>query len=277
MPTLILPPRFSDDSSALWRAAIARGWDIERLQSWRVPDDFPREGEAAIYGESMWANFVAQQLGWHLFEPPLDWLARLSPQFLGRRVEFCSLNEAREKTFPLFVKPAGEKSFAAQIYDSPEELPLDDDSQETVWTLVSNVVRWEVEYRFFVRDGRIETASSYWREEDSTLVDGAYQSPPDELEEACDFVHRLLLKEQKKGRSFSWHGVVIDVGKIAGFGWAVVEANPAFASGMYGCDPERVLETVKACLYRLQREEHRPLSPRLHWESGEGTQITEME
>lgn len=277
MPTLILPPRFSDDSNALWRAAIARGWDIARLQSWRVPDDFSRDGGTAIYGESLWANFVAQQLDWHLFEPPLDWLARLSPQFLGRSVEFCTLNEAREKTFPLFVKPAGEKSFVAQVYNSREELPPDDDAQETVWTLVSDVVRWEVEYRFFVRDGKIETASSYWRGDDSTLADGVYQSPPDELEEARQFALRLLLKEQKKGRGFSWHGAVIDVGEIAGFGWAVVEANPAFASGIYGCDPERVLDSVQACLYWLRGEEHRPLSNRVYSDLGEGAQITVME
>jgi len=255
-PTLILPPRFSDDSNALWRAAIALGWNIERLQSWRVPEGFAHQGEVAIYGESLWANFVAEQLQLKLFEPPLDWLARLPAQFLGRRVEFCTLNEAREKPFPLFVKPAGEKSFPAQVYNSPQELPPDDDAQESVWVLCSEVVEWEIEYRFFVRAGQIETGSSYWRGENSTLLDGLYQAPDAEMKAAREFVSRVLLKEEKKKRGFGWHGAVIDVGIISGFGWAVVEANPAFASGIYGCDPERVLETVKACLYRERGDHH---------------------
>jgi ATP-grasp domain, R2K clade family 2 len=39
MPTLILTPRFTDDAQALWRAAIQLGWSVERLTSWRVPEE----------------------------------------------------------------------------------------------------------------------------------------------------------------------------------------------------------------------------------------------
>jgi hypothetical protein len=35
--------------------------------------------------------------------------------------------------------------------------------------------------------------------------------------------------------------IVVDIGIINEHGWAVVESNAAFASGMYGCDPEKVL------------------------------------
>ena len=246
-PTLLLPPRYSDDSNALWRAAIALGWNIERLQGWRVGEAFVHSGELAIYGESLWANFVAEQLGLSLYEPPLDWLARLAPQFLGRRVGFCTLNEARALTFPLFVKPAGEKSFAAGVYNSAEDLPPDDDAQESVWCLTSDVVEWEVEYRFFIRDDQVQTGSSYWRGDSSTLVDGVYQSPPEEMAAARAFVARLLEKQGKKGRGFKGFGAVIDVGIIRGVGWAVVEANPAFGAGIYGSDAAKVLEVVSAC------------------------------
>jgi hypothetical protein len=37
--------------------------------------------------------------------------------------------------------------------------------------------------------------------------------------------------------------VVVDVGLTAG-GWAVVEANAAWASGGYACDPDAVLDVV---------------------------------
>ncbi|MFB7264339.1 ATP-grasp domain-containing protein, partial [Streptomyces nojiriensis] len=37
---------------------------------------------------------------------------------------------------------------------------------------------------------------------------------------------------------------VVDVGLPDGGGWAVIEANPAWSSGGYACDPERVLDVV---------------------------------
>jgi hypothetical protein len=43
--------------------------------------------------------------------------------------------------------------------------------------------------------------------------------------------------------------VALDVGHIDGSGWAVVEANAAWASGIYGCDPGKVLDVVaRACV-----------------------------
>ena len=45
--------------------------------------------------------------------------------------------------------------------------------------------------------------------------------------------------------------VVVDVGRIAGRGWAVVEANAAWGAGIYGCEPEQVL----AVLRRATRKE----------------------
>jgi hypothetical protein len=251
-PTLILPPRFSDDSNALWRAAIALDWNIERLQNWRVPESFDRTSQVAIYGESLWANFVAQQLGLRLYEPPLDWLAKLSLEFVGRQIGFCTLKEARQLAFPLFVKPAGEKAFEARVYACADELPPDDDQQESLWVLTSEVVEWEVEYRFFVLNGKVEAVSSYWRGEVSTLVNGVYEAPTQELQQAREFVLHLL---GKKRRGFGIHGVVVDVGLLSSFGWAVVEANPAFGAGIYDCNPQRVLEVVKGCV--VQEQERR--------------------
>jgi hypothetical protein len=43
--------------------------------------------------------------------------------------------------------------------------------------------------------------------------------------------------------------VVLDVGIIRGEGWAVVEANAPWGSGVYGCDPDQVLRVVqRACM-----------------------------
>ncbi len=46
---------------------------------------------------------------------------------------------------------------------------------------------------------------------------------------------------------------VIDVGRLAGGGWAVVEANPAWGAGICGCDPAAVLPVLRrACIPRGQ-------------------------
>jgi hypothetical protein len=39
--------------------------------------------------------------------------------------------------------------------------------------------------------------------------------------------------------------VVIDVGRMTGRGWGVVEANAAWASGLCGCDPAAVLAVLR--------------------------------
>ncbi len=45
--------------------------------------------------------------------------------------------------------------------------------------------------------------------------------------------------------------IVIDAGKIRDRGWAVIEANAAWAAGIYGCDPLQVLPVLEhACVHR---------------------------
>jgi hypothetical protein len=40
--------------------------------------------------------------------------------------------------------------------------------------------------------------------------------------------------------------VVVDVGFVAGRGWAVIEFNAAWGAGPNGCNPERVLPAIVA-------------------------------
>ena len=86
VPTLVLPPRFTDDSNALWRAALDAGWDIERLSGWRASEGLARR-EPVLYGEPLFAAAIAEQLDLALLEPPFDWLTRLPDRY--RRPTFC--------------------------------------------------------------------------------------------------------------------------------------------------------------------------------------------
>ncbi|MBN9522734.1 ATP-grasp domain-containing protein [bacterium] len=44
---------------------------------------------------------------------------------------------------------------------------------------------------------------------------------------------------------------VLDIGVIAGRGWAVVEQKSAWGAGIYGCDPAQMLEVIWHAAVRL--------------------------
>ena len=245
LPTLVLSPRYTTDSISLSKAASDAGWDIERLVQWRAPDRL-KDKYVAIYGEPFFAAAIAEQLAVALIEPSFNWLTALPPQYTGRRVWFGTPQDALRSAEPTFIKPADDKSFPAQVYGSGSELPNLEHLPEDTPVLLSEPVTWEVEYRGFIRDRQLLTLSPYFR--GGTLAqaeDGSWPAEPEETEEATECYAALLGDDMVALPP----AVVIDVGRIAGRGWAVVEANPAWSSGIYGCDPAQVLRVVeKTCI-----------------------------
>jgi len=141
-----------------------------------------------------------------------------------------------------FIKPADEKCFDARVYSSGAELPAPGPLPEDLPVLVQEVVKWEVEFRCFVLERKVVTLSPYWR--NGTLAkaeDGSWPATEEELGAAQDFCERVLADVSVEVPD----AVVIDVGIIAGHGWAVIESNAAFSSGIYGCDPEKVLGVLR--------------------------------
>jgi hypothetical protein len=94
---LVLTRRYSPDSNALWHAAIGAGWDVERLQTMRAPPEIV-DREPVFYGETLWADAVAEALGIELLEPSADWLPRLPDRYRHRRIRLATLEEARAST-----------------------------------------------------------------------------------------------------------------------------------------------------------------------------------
>jgi hypothetical protein len=237
MPTLILSPRYTEDAQRLWRAASAVGWRVERLHSWRVPDDLRGVPEPVVYVEALVAPTVAEAFGLALVEPPDGWLPALPEEYRRRAVRLTTLGDARTLAVPRFVKPANDKSFAATVClgrDLPTAFP--DDAP----VLVAEPVGWRVEYRLFVLDRRIVTYSIYLR--DGVLQRSEeYASTPAEDAEMLRFAEAVLAD----GRAPLPPAVVMDVGEIWHRGSAVVELNAAWGSGLYGCDPVAVLEVLR--------------------------------
>ena len=237
MPTLILTPRFTDDAQALWRAAGQLGWDVERLTNWRVPEHLRAVPDPVLYLEGMFGPTLAKQFGLRLLEPAVDWLPRLPEEFRKRRVSMMPLRAARQLTEPSFIKPPNDKSFPARVYTGAE-LPHGYDEESPV--LVAEIVHWEVEFRCFVLDRRPCALSVYLREGE---LQREKEFAAAELElAAAESVVRTVCADLRVDLP---RAAVLDVGVIAGRGWAVVEQNAAWGSGIYGCDPVAVLEVLR--------------------------------
>jgi hypothetical protein len=242
MPTLVLSPRFTPDTIALAKAAEAAGWMVERLHEWCVPERLKVE-DVAIYGGELFAAFVAQELERPLLTPPDDWLPNLPTAYRKREVELTSLQKARSLRHPTFVKPVNEKTFPAGVFADGTHLPTEETVSGATMVLISEPVVWEVEFRCLVLDRAVVTLSPYLRYcELAQSEDGRWQDA--RTEQARDFAQQMIADNTVNLPS----AVVVDVGIITERGWAVVEANAAWCSGMYGCDPAEVLRVVhRAC------------------------------
>jgi hypothetical protein len=245
MPTLILTPRFTEDAQALWAAASRLGWAVERLTSWRVPEELRTVPDPVFYVETLFGPTLAEEFGLRLLEPPIDWLPRLPKEYRKRWVYLTTLGEARKLTEPAFIKPPNDKSFPARVY-SGSQLPAEYDDDSPV--LVAEVVAWEKEFRCFVLDRKLRTLSVYLRGGELQREQGYAHSDAEEVE-VREFVGGVLADARVDLPRSS----VLDVGVIVERGWAVIEQNSAWGSGIYGCDPEQVLEVLQFAAGRVAR------------------------
>lgn len=242
MSTLILTPRQTEDSRQLWRAAIEKGWRVERIADWRVTDSLRQCEEPVLYVEALMTPLVAEAFGVILREPPEDWLVSLPQEYRLRRIARMTMGEARRLTESSFIKPPNDKTFPARVY-GPSQLPTEFDDAMTV--LVAEPVKWEIEFRCFVLDRTLRTFSIYLRH-GVLQRDAGFASSDDEDEQMREFVSRVLADDRVELP----RAIVMDVGVISDRGWAVVEINAAWGSGLYGCDPREVLDVIKVATER---------------------------
>ena len=250
MTVLVLPPRIAPDSLALEAAALAEGWDVERIANWRALECL-RGKEVAVYGDFLFAEVIADTLALALLEPHLDWLAKLAEKYRLRRVEYTTLGKARLAPGPVFIKPAEDKCFPAAVYPEGAELPCDSATLADVTpVLISEPVQWDVEYRCFVHERRVASLSPYCRAGERLCCEPGKFDPetsagsPEELDAALSFASRLLGDDTVAVPP----AFVMDIGRIHNRGWAVVEANSIFGANLFGCSPRLVLNVIRrAC------------------------------
>lgn len=264
MPTLLLSRRHSDDSNAMWRAALHLGWDVQRLQSYAVPAEL-REREPVLYAETLLADAIAEPLGLVLLEPTYDWLPRLPIRYRKREITLETLGRARQLAAPAFVKPVDEKIFPARVYASGSEIEPTQELAADTPVLVSEPVTWTLEVRAFVLERQVAALSAYIRSGDLARSQaGEWPLTEPERAGALTFLTALLSDPEVALPA----AVVVDVGFIPDRGWAVVEANACWAAGICGCDPREVLPVIRRASVpgSALSDADRPWSRALHLE-----------
>jgi hypothetical protein len=246
VPTLVLSHRYSSDSNALFSAALGLGWDVERLHSFRCPEGLGAR-EPVFYGETLLADAIAEDLDIVLLEPTADWLPRLPLRHRLRDIRLLTLKNALTIQERIFAKPTDEKCFPARVYDNGAAIDPDPQLARDLPVLVSEPVQFAIEFRFFIVNRRIAAYSPYIRNGNiARTTEGHWTATESEIEGATACIDALLEDPDVEMPP----AVVVDVGIMTDRGWGVVEANPAWASGLCGSDPTDVLQVLKRASVR---------------------------
>jgi hypothetical protein len=244
VPHVLLSPRYSPDSIAVWRAALELGWTSSRVRHVDARALVGRlaPADVVLYGETLLADAAAAALDLALFEPTIDWLPALPEALRRREVRLATLGDARRTGAGRFIKPVDDKFFPARVY---AELDVDPSVGDDLPVRIAEPVRFGLEVRAFVRDGEVAGLSADLRDGALARGDGDWALRADEAAAAQACLARVIADVPLPP------AVVVDVGEILGRGWAVVEANPAWASGLCGVDPRAVLPVLRrACAPR---------------------------
>ena len=241
--TLILSQRYSDDSRLIGGAAGRAGYEVFRMHGPVLPKAL-REREVMVYCEGFMAEYVSQQLDLAILRPEIDALAAVDPTSLRRRVQFLRRGDLGELTEPTFVKPADQKFFKAGVYERLEDIPGLEQCPADDPIFVSEIVEYRDEYRFFCAGGQVRTGSPY-------ILDGEFVGDATDLAEPDGALIAFAEATLKDSAGRLPPGVVVDIGVHTDGSHSVIEFNPAWASGIYGCDPDRVLPCIEAaCVMR---------------------------
>ncbi|HAO09333.1 MAG TPA: hypothetical protein DCQ50_20670 [Chryseobacterium sp.] len=237
---IALSPMYTEDSNNLKKASLNSPYELSRFNAkWNVPEEF-RADVIAVYGEDIYAEIVAEQCSLTLTKPDDDWLSKVSKEFTKRKISYGRLKDFVQEE-NIFIKCSDFKSFKAGVFDKVTNIKGFDTLDLESKVFISEVVEWELEVRCFVLNIQIITHSSYWRND----IFDTNPLSENEQKELFDFFKNFI---QQYGETLP-KAIVLDFGIIKGKGWALIEANPAWCSGLYACDAEKALEVVvKSCI-----------------------------
>lgn len=184
-----------------------------------------------------------------------DGLARLPRQYAQREVRYATVTTARLLTTPAFIKSANptKKSFDSGVYPGGWAIPERRGFDDPTPVLIAAPVAWEVEYRCILLEGRDMTCAPYARAGRWVRArDRRWHAPEPELVEVTRLC-RALAGDPGVQLPLAF---TLEVGRTEDRGWAVVELNPVWSSGLYGQGFQGVIFAVLRGVSR-SRHAHR--------------------
>jgi len=222
---LVLPERKDTERRRLGEAWKEKGGEVLSLREFWRPPDLDRN-RVRCYGGVAFCTTLAERWELKLVSPPEDLLIHLPRFWTKRDILLLPLSEIVKVKFPLFAKPLTIGWFKPGVFSTLDDVQiLCGGLPSTTYALVSEVVHFEAEVRTFVLDRNILGC---------TLYHGTAS-----LNEARAFAEEIVASADRLPST-----VVVDIGLIRGRGWAIVEANPVWASALRGCSAEKILPCI---------------------------------
>lgn len=249
MPTLVVasravvcpigasPPATFVYEQRLIAAAEREGWSVFAGDVDSLPEDVD---EPAVYVTTDRAVALAEALDLALLEPPFDLLTRVPERFVRRQVEAATFGDLDRLQGRTFVKPADplDKWFDAGVYADVRDVRTRGRSRPDAPVLLSEVVEWSAELRYFVLEGHAVAGSPY-------ISYGRPVGKPAKCPSAVPAAGLAVVEGLCAATGDELPpAFVVDVGRIDDRGWAVVEFNPIWSAGLLNADPRAVLPAL---------------------------------
>jgi hypothetical protein len=223
---LLIPDKLDVERDAVAQSFEIYGGKAHRIGKFWDPPAFD-PSTVRVYGPDAFCLVLQQKLGLTLCSPSDGLLLQVQPRFLNRQLASASLAEISVGKFRKFIKPITPKQFRAAVYESSDALSAECRGlPANTPVLVSEPVTFSAEARAFVLDGLVLDTAVY---EGASETTGSQQFVE-------DLAHSMPLPRT----------VVVDVGFIAGRGWAIIEFNASWGAGLNGCDADKVLPAILA-------------------------------
>lgn len=270
MPTLVVDVQRTDwEQRAINDAALAADWHLVRVYG--ITDKtqgilnvlIDKDEDIFTYGSVEFTDEIDNLLKLGLDDISDDIMVYLNSDLVKRNMsdEFAGLLPKfwDDDQFPVFIKPTKKGLFEPKVFNSIDEfVKITKEIPYYSRLSVSDPVEFILEVRHFVLDGHVMTESPYMAYGQPLEI----VNPKDTLMSAAlDVFHTFKLYDLYESKAEfekilmpalkidAWElprTYVMDLGYIKDKGWAVVEFNNTFSSGIYDCHTPSILECLKA-------------------------------
>jgi hypothetical protein len=225
---MLFPSRLTASAEAVRTAADARGLTTVQPAAVHLPEDMAADH---LHAGPTFADAVAPASGIACLEAPPTWLADLPYDIVGRTITAMPIRDAWALRYPAFVKAPNDKTLRAMVYTDGTRLPGADAVDPDTLVLVAEIVSFTAEFRLHVLDGTMHASSQYAAHGRLHVGPLPAEVVPAAAALIGDVVETLP------------SAIVVDVGLLDGR-LVVIEANAAWASGIYVSDVDAALDVI---------------------------------